>query len=138
MPLTQGATKHPCSSTKMQAYDKQQLYVIHTTFQPRRLTAAFVPVLLDCSCDVALISVCHSPEGAFLTNAELRGTDFKTLTGWPVAAMLVSMLLEVSNLTLHAQRRHTQVERQGWAGTLASAEGGTSNTVMMQHVLLLA
>jgi len=61
---------------------------------------------------VALISVCHSPEGAFLTNAELHCADFKTLTGWPVAAMLVSMLVELANLTLHAQRKHTQVERQ--------------------------
>ena len=97
----------------MQAYDEQQVCVLHVTFWQRRLTAAFVPVLLNCSCDVALISVCHSPEGAFLTNAELRCADFETLTGWPVAAMLVSMLLEIANLTLHAQRRYTQIKREG-------------------------
>jgi len=42
----------------------------------------------------------------------LRCTDFKMLTGWPLAAMLASMLLETANLTLHAQRKHSQVERQ--------------------------
>ena len=65
-----------------------------------------MPVLACCMLLVALMSVCHSPEGAFLTKAGFLLLELRlaaVCAAW--VDVPVSMLLEVANPTLHGRVR---------------------------------